>query len=68
MPDQASKDHILRTLQDWAGARGCGTMRERMNAALDALEANGPLPEGEFEFAYREAKRIIESRGSAPPH
>jgi hypothetical protein len=60
MMSDAAKQHILTTLQDWAGARGCGTMRDRMNAALDALEAEAPLQPELFDYAYREAKKIIE--------
>lgn len=55
-----ARRHILDTLREWADARGCGTLRERMNAALDALEAERPLDPELFEFAYAQAKRSIE--------
>jgi hypothetical protein len=63
-PTETQRQAILSTIEEWATARGCGTLRERMNAALDALETDPSFDPAWFDFAYGEAKKILE-RGRA---
>jgi len=53
------KEAILSLVNEWVNVRGCGSLKERLNAALDAIESDERYGHEHVLFAYEAGKKIL---------
>ncbi|MBT5230290.1 MAG: hypothetical protein HOM11_08425 [Methylococcales bacterium] len=53
------KQAIQSIVDEWLSARGCGTIKDRLNAALDNIEADPKYHAGHFHYAFALGKQKL---------